>query len=125
MTQASHPLGSLPLSPDSLPSSQPIPLDEIPTSELVSAYLQAKTDIGRSPSTLAGYGWTLWEFAEANPFLPLDPVVIESYFASLSRLGDESIKDQCRRLVTFYKWLVRRRYIAASLDPFLMVGVDP
>jgi len=117
MNQPSNPYNILPLPQD----PQPVALNEIPTSELVTSFLKAKIDVGRSPKTVADYGWALKGFAEANPFLPMDPVAIEDYFGSLSHLNDESVKDVCRVLVTFYNWLIRRRYIPVHLNPFLMV----
>ena len=89
MNEPSNPGFSLPLSPDSLSSSQPVPLDEISTLELVSAFLQAKAI--RATSTVAIYAWALNEFAEANSFLPLDPVVIETYLRAQGWLTPVSI----------------------------------
>jgi len=117
MNGPSNPGGILPLSLDGIP----LPVDEIPTSDLLDAFIEAKANAWRSPKTLGKNLWVLKPFVKAHPFLPMDPAVIEAYFGSLTHLGNASIVINSVVIGGFYRWLVRRRYIQVQLNPFLFV----
>jgi len=115
MIGPSNPRDSLPFSTDGQLVSV-----EIPTSELVDTFIEAKASVGRSHYRVSNYRWALDPFSRAYPLLPLEPSCLEDYWSGLSHLANESQVDVSVRIGTFYRWLVRRRYIPPQLNPFLL-----
>ena len=93
----------------------------VDTNTAVQLFLATKRNAGRAPSTVATYDYTLRPLADRFSTIPRDPDLLARFLKDHGGRGDVSLANAYRRVGTFYRWLIRRKFLDASQNPFAVM----